>query len=294
MNPLFGRGPSIQTRMTLAVILSIVLIFVDHKHDGFKQVRVFLNSLVSPLQYAANIPQNLLDLTTTSLAFRSQLIEENDRLTEQHLILSERLQRMAFIERENQRLRALLKSPAREVVDKMVTEVMSVESNRSSQQVVINRGSLHGVYLGQPVLDDQGIVGQVISVGSTTSRVLLISDITHSIPIRVARNSVRSIASGAGYLQRMELNHVPHSADIKMGDLLVTSGLGGRFPEGYPVAKVSQVDSNPSLPFAKVVAEPVAKLERIRYLLLLWPPNVEQKPIFEAIEQIVEQAEELL
>ncbi|WP_111978309.1 rod shape-determining protein MreC [Algibacillus agarilyticus] len=294
MIPLFGQGPSIQTRAVLAILFSVVLMFVDHKLDGFKQVRSMLNSLVSPLQYAANVPQNTLDWMTTSLAFRQQLIADNARLTEQHLILSEKLQRMHFVERENVRLRGLLKSPAREVSAKMVAEVMAVESNRSSQQVVINRGTLNGVYAGQPVLDDKGIVGQVVSVATTTSRVLLISDITHAIPVRIARNSVRSIASGTGFFHQLELNHVPHSADIKQNDILVSSGLGGRFPEGYPVAKVEHVVSNTSLPFAKVVAKPIANLDRIRYLLLLWPDNVEQKPIYEAVDSLVEKAEALL
>ncbi len=271
MTPLFGRGPSLQARIVIATLLSLVLIFIDHQFDGFKPVRIYLNSLVSPLQYTASLPKKLLDWSAESLAFRSVLIDENNYLKEQQLLLSEQLQRMSFIEQENARLRALLQSPIRQDMKKMVAEVMSVESNPSTHQVVINKGIINGVFEGQPVLDAQGVVGQVVSVGPTSSRVLLISDISHAVPVRLVRNSIRLIASGSGFLNRLELNHVPHSTDIVEGDVLFSSGLGGRFPEGYPIAKITKVTSNETLPFARIYAEPIAQLDRIRYLLLLWP-----------------------
>ncbi|KMT63959.1 rod shape-determining protein MreC [Catenovulum maritimum] len=271
MTPLFGNGPAPQTRIIIAVLLSVCFMFVDHKLNGFEQVRVYLNSLVSPIQYAANLPQKMLYWSSESLSSRSHLLAENQKLKESHLVLSEKLQRLAILQRENDQLRALLDSPLRQDMRKMVTEVMSVESNPNSQQVVINRGQLNGVFEGQAILDENGIVGQVVSVGSTTSRVLLITDHTHSIPVRVARNGVRSLAAGSGIYNRLTLSFVPHSTDIQEGDLLVSSGLGNVFPEGYPVAEVTKVRFNESLPFAQIVAKPIAKLERIRYLLLLWP-----------------------
>lgn len=294
MIPIFGRGPSLVSRIVIAVVLSGVLMFVDHRLNGFDGARVYLNSLVSPLQYIASLPQNMLDWSAESLASRQRLLEENQSLKEQQLLLSEQMQRMAFLQRENNRLRALLNSPVRQDVSKMVAEVMSVESNANSHTVVVNKGSLSGLYEGQPVLDDQGIVGQVVSVGPTNSRVLLITDITHAIPLRIAKNSVRLIASGTGFINKLELNHVTHSTEIEVGDLLVSSGLGKLFPEGYPVAQVTKVTRNTSLPFARVQAKPIAKLDRIRYLLLLWPPNTDKQPIFETIEQLTEKAEGLL
>jgi rod shape-determining protein MreC len=294
MSPLFANGFSIKFRITITVMLSLFLLFVDVKLDGFKQVRGVLNSLAAPLQYAANLPHTIFDWTSTSLASRQRLLADNSYLKEQHLLLSEQLQQMAFLQRENSRLRALLKSPIREDIDKMVAEVMSVESNPNSHQVLLNRGSLNGVFEGQPVLDDKGVVGQVVSVGSTTSRVLLISDTTHGIPVRVARNSIRTIATGTGFIERLELNHLPHSTDIRVDDLLVSSGLGGRFPEGYPVAIVRSINSDKSRPFSQVLVEPIAELDRIRYLLLLWPPGDKHKPVYDAMGDLTDKAEALI
>ena len=136
---------------------------------------------------------------------------------------------------------------------------------------MVNKGAADGVYIGQPVLNEQGVVGQVVDVSATLSRILLISDITHAVPVRVVRNGIRLVANGAGQIDRLNHNHVPHSADIRSGDLLVTSGLGGKYPEGYPVSNVTIVSKDLSRPFAQVYSHPVAKIDRLRYLLLLWP-----------------------
>jgi rod shape-determining protein MreC len=121
------------------------------------------------------------------------------------------------------------------------------------------------------VLDENGIVGQVLHVGSTSSRVLLITDLSHAIPVRIKRNGIRLVATGSGRIDRLVHNFVPHSTDIKEGDLLVTSGLGGKFPEGYPVSTVIKVSQNEASAFARVLSQPVAQIDRLRYLLLLWP-----------------------
>lgn len=152
----------------------------------------------------------------------------------------------------------------------MVAELLSVDSDPFSHQVLINKGALDGVYNGQPVINDQGVVGQVLHVGSTTSRVLLITDSSHGIPVRVLRNDLRAIASGSGELDKLELRNLPRNTDVQVGDLLVTSGLGGRFPEGYPVATVTRSDYVEGKPFAQIEAKPLVALDRLRYLLLLW------------------------
>ena len=176
---------------------------------------------------------------------------------------------------ENQRLRLLLNSPLRYDEYKKIAEVLTAETDVYRQQVVINQGSRDGVFVGQPVIDEKGVVGQVTSVGANSSRVLLITDVTHSIPLQVLRNDVRLIASGTGRGDELQLDNVPHSVDIVKGDLLVTSGLGGRFPEGYPVAIVDSVSTDKQNYFAVITAKPLASLERLRYLLLLWPTNEE-------------------
>jgi len=270
MDTIFTRGPSLNNRLTLALVLSLVLLFVDHKLDGFKSTRVYLNSLMSPIQYIANLPGLFLSESAQRLTSQEDLLEENARLTNQMLMMSEQLQRFEVLNNDNKALRNLLEAPVRPDYQKMVTELMAVDKNPYSQQIVINKGAIDGVYLSQPVLDEQGIVGQIMEVGSTNSRVLLIADVTHAVPVRSLRNDIRFIATGSGALGELYLEHVPHSVDIKEGDVLISSGLGNVFPEGYPVAIVSRVIRDESRPFARVIAKPSAQLDRLRYLLLLW------------------------
>ena len=275
MNPIFKHGPSAQHRLILVLFCSALLIYFDHKANSFEFVRGYLQSLVSPLQYIASTPKQAIDWAVENIATRRQLIEENQQLKTNELVYQEQLMQLNILQQENDRLRALLASPVRKDVKKMVAEVLSVDSDPYSHQVVINKGANDGVFEGQAVLAYQGIVGQVLHVGTISSRVLLITDVTHAVPVRIKRNGVRLIASGTGNISRLTHNHVPHSTDVRKDDLLVTSGLGGKYPEGYPVAKVTAVLSDESRPFAQVQSEPIAQIDRLRYLLLLWPekPN---------------------
>ena len=280
MKPIFGRGPSLQLRLFLAVIISIAAIVADSRFGVFSHVRVYLSSLVSPLQYMANAPGTLLDTMSTQVQTRAGLIEQTKQQEQQLFTLRSRLLKMDHLEHENQRLRELLGSPVHKESRKMVAELLSVDSDPFSHQVLINKGALDGVYNGQPVINDQGVIGQVLHVGSTTSRVLLITDSSHGIPVRVLRNDLRAIASGSGELDKLELRNLPRNTDVQVGDLLVTSGLGGRFPEGYPVATVTRSDYVEGKPFAQIEAKPLVALDRLRYLLLLWTdkkPEVHDK-----------------
>ena len=172
---------------------------------------------------------------------------------------------------ENARLRELLGSPLRQDEQKkMVTQVISTVNDPYSDQVVIDKGSVNGVYEGQPVISDKGVVGQVVAVAKMTSRVLLICDATHALPIQVLRNDIRVIAAGNGCTDDLQLEHLPANTDIRVGDVLVTSGLGGRFPEGYPVGVVSSVKLDTQRAYTVIQARPTAGLQRLRYLLLLW------------------------
>ncbi|EKP0306970.1 rod shape-determining protein MreC [Aeromonas veronii] len=270
MKPIFGRGPSLQLRLFLAVIISIAAIVADSRFGVFSHVRVYLSSLVSPLQYMANAPGTLLDTMSTQVQTRADLIEQTKQQEQQLFTLRARLLKLDQLEHENQRLRELLGSPVHKESRKMVAELLSVDSDPFSHQVLINKGALDGVYNGQAVINDQGVIGQVLHVGSTTSRVLLITDSSHGIPVRVLRNDLRAIASGSGELDKLELRNLPRNTDIQVGDLLVTSGLGGRFPEGYPVATVTRSEYVEGKPFAQLEAKPLVELDRLRYLLLLW------------------------
>ena len=276
MDTIFTRGPSLNIRLALALAMSVMLIVLDFELDAFSTTRVFLNSLVSPVQYLANLPGQLLNASAQRLTSQQALIEENEQLTNRLLLQNEKLQRFEALEQENKELRRLLDAPVRQNMRKMVAELMAVDNTPYSQQIVINKGAIDGVYLGQSILDERGIVGQVMEVGTTNSRVLLISDVTHSIPVRSIRNNSRFIASGSGAIDELYLTHVAHSADIREGDVLVSSGLGEVFPEGYPVAEVTQVIRDESRPFAQVTIAPQARLNRLKYLLLLWPQTTSE------------------
>ncbi|GAC13775.1 rod shape-determining protein MreC [Aliiglaciecola lipolytica] len=287
MNTMFTRGPSIVSRLALALVVSVVLIFVDHKYDGFASVKVYLNSLVSPLQYIASLPGQILSSSAEKFSTHKKLLEDNEHLTLQALSMSEKLQQFELLKAENDRLRTLLGSPISAPVQKMVTELMAVDNNPFSLQIIVDKGAINGVYEGQTVLDDKGIVGQIMEVGSTNSRVLLLADITHAIPLRNARNNVQLIANGSGQFNELILEHVAHSADIQVGDLLVSSGLGNIFPEGYPTATITSIVRDESRPFAQVTATPIAQLDRLRYLLLLWPDDAPTQPNLQQTDQSV-------
>lgn len=276
MNPIFVQGISKQTRFALAIILSVVLFVAN---DRLEPARQALSSFFSPLQYLANVPGVMLDWTADAIATRQMLTAQNKLLMSQQLLMSERLQRFEHLRQENERLRALLGSPVHMDSRKVVAEVMEVASDPFRQLVVLNHGSQTGVYVGQPVVDAKGVVGQVIEVNELTSRVLLVSDASHGIPVRVTRNDVRAIANGTGDIDEIELRHVAKSTDIKVGDLLVTSGLGNRFPEGYPVARVLSVSRDDGQNYAVINAQPLAALDRIRYVLLIWPDEADEEEL---------------
>ncbi len=271
MNPIFKHGPSPKNRLYVALFCSALLIFFDYKMASFEAVRGYLQSLVSPLQYLATTPKLMMTWAEENIRTRNRLIAENQQYKISALEQSEQLMQLDNIQQENNRLRSLLASPLRAKMRKMVAEILSIDGDPYTDQIVINRGKNDGVYEGQPVLDDKGIVGQVLHVGTISSRVILITDVTHAVPVRIRRNGIRIIATGTGHIEKLTHNHVPHSADIRAGDLLLTSGLGEKYPEGYPVSVVTTVTLDESRTFATVISKPVAQIDRLRYLLLLWP-----------------------
>ncbi len=185
-------------------------------------------------------------------------------------MLQGRSHKMSSLQAENVRLRSLLNSTAILRDDVLVAELIGVSPDPVRHQVVLNKGSSDGVFIGQPLIDAFGLMGQVIEVGSSHARVLLITDSTHSLPVQINRNGVRAIAEGSGELGVLEIHHVSATTDIREGDLLVSSGLGGRFPVGYPVGEVVSIERDPGLPFTRVLAQPSAQLDRSRHVLLVF------------------------
>ncbi|WXL26684.1 rod shape-determining protein MreC [Ectopseudomonas mendocina] len=279
IKPLFAKGPSLGVRLLVFTVLSVALMVADARFDVVKPLREQLGLIVEPAYVLGRLPVTLWEDATAELSTRSELVAENERLKAEQLAMQRRLQKLAALTEQNVRLRELLNSAALVDEEVLATELIGVDPNPFSHRILIDKGSKDGVVLGQPVLDARGLMGQVVEVLPYTSRVLLLTDSTHSIPVQVNRNGLRAIASGTGNPERLELRHVADTADIKEGDLLVSSGLGQRFPAGYPVAVVSEVIHDSGQPFAIVRAVPTAMLNRSRYMLLVFsdPRTPEQR-----------------
>jgi rod shape-determining protein MreC len=243
----------------------------DHRYGHLESLRSALSTLVYPLQYLVNLPAVALHRMSESLLTRESLIRENTRLKEEQLMQGSRLQRFAVLEQENQRLRELLESSMQRHERVLVAELLAVELEPFRRQVVINKGQRDGAYYGQPVVDVGGVMGQIVHVGPFSSTVLLITDPNHALPVQLNRNGLRAIAVGTGQDGVLLLEHLPSNADIRRGDLVVSSGLGRRFPSGYPVGVVDDIRLEPSEPFAKVTVKPSARPGQSREVLLVWP-----------------------
>lgn len=280
MKPIFSKGPSLRFRLFLAIIFAISLIVADSGLSIFSKVRSYLDTVISPFFFVANGPRDILDSISDTFTSREGIQKENQTLKQELLVKSSDLLLLGQLQQENNRLRELLGSPLRGDEHKMITQVLSTALDPYSYQVVIDKGFQSGVYEGQPVINDKGVVGQVVAVARNTSRVLLICDTSHSLPIQVLRNDIRIIAVGSGCADDLQLEYLPRDIDIRVGDVLVTSGLGGRFPEGYPVAVVSSVTIDDLRANTVIQAHPTVGLQRLRYLLLLWPSDRDaEKPV---------------
>jgi len=265
-----ARIPALGLRLLALVFVSILLMYLDHRENHLDGIRKGVGAAVYPLRLAVDAPVRVwgwLDKSTTS---RNDFELELGRLRAERLLTNARLQRLTALEAENARLRALLdaRTRVRDVV--RVAEIMAVNANPYEHNLVIDIGSRDGVYDGQAIVDADGVVGQVIETGVMTSQAVLISDADHALPVEVNRNGLRTIAVGTGEIDQLDLPFLPNNADIRAGDLLVTSGLGGAFPAGYPVAVVNMVTRIPQDPFADVTATPSAALDQVREVMLVW------------------------
>jgi rod shape-determining protein MreC len=255
------------------VALSVVLMTMDHRQQHIESLRASLSVLVYPLQMIVELPGAAYEWFSETLATRRHLQEENASLRTQILMLKAQTQKLQSLEVENIRLRELLDSSFQVGQKLLVAELLSANLDPYQHQIIINKGELDKVYLGQPLLDANGVMGQVVHVGPYTSTALLITDTSHAIPVQVNRNGIRTIAIGSGTINRLDLPYLPNNADVRPGDLLTTSGLGGKFPPGYPVAVVEAVVHDPGQTFAQVTATPTARLDRSREVLLVWPTD---------------------
>ena len=257
-------------RFLLLALVCVSLMILDFRDQHLTRVRQGLSLVVYPVRVLVDAPFSAWNWLSSTFGDRRRLVEENESLKRERLSAEFRLQRLAALEMENARLRELLDSTERVGSRALIAEILSVDLDPYRQRFDLNRGLVDGVYVGQALLDARGVVGQVVRVGPLTSEALLITDADHAVPVSVNRNGLRTIAVGTGDTGRLRLPYLTNSADIEVGDLLVTSGLGGVFPAGYPVGRVTSVQGRADQAFAEVIAEPASALDRDREVLLIW------------------------
>jgi rod shape-determining protein MreC len=291
MQTLFLRGPSATLRMIIFVILSIILMTVDHRWKHLDHFRNTLSYLLFPVEYVVDLPIRLYYWGEETLSSRQTLLQENRQLRDMQLQSRVQLQKLDILEKENERLRKLLSATPKTTEDHLIAEIVAVDVDPYRHYIVLNKGSRDRVYKGQPIIDAHGVMGQVIYVNALTSTAMLISDVSHAIPVQIDRTGLRSVAFGTGQTDYLDLRHIPHNADIRVGDKLISSGLGERFPRNYPVAVITTVDRDTGETFIGVRAEPLAHLDTSREVLLVWTQRYEQ-PSPEAEQETGEQTDE--
>lgn len=269
-----GRIPALGFRVLGLVFISILLMYFDNRDNHLDTVRKSIGAAVYPILVVVDAPVRLWNWLGNSTTSRANLEMELSRLKSERLLTNARLQKLNALEAENTRLRSMLDARSRVRDQVRVAEIMSVDANPFDHSLVIDIGTQDGVFDGQALVGADGVVGQVIKAGLITSQAMLISDTDHALPVEVNRNGLRTIVVGTGSIDSLELPFIVNNADIRVGDLLVTSGLGGAFPPGYPVAIVETVTRIPHEPYADVTAKPAAPLGQVREVMLIFSSAV--------------------
>jgi rod shape-determining protein MreC len=268
--PLLLGGPALGLRLIVLGAMAAGLMVADHRQHHLAAIRDGIATLAYPIQWAAQAPVQAWNALRESAATKTRVEAENVKLAADNLVLRLKLLRFESLEQENERLRAIRESSARVVQRSLVAEIVQVDLDPFRQRVLINKGTRAQVFRGQAVIDANGIFGQVTRVGPYSAEIILISDPEHAIPVQVNRTGARSIALGTGRSGMLSLPYLPQNTDVIVGDLLVSSGLGGVYPPGYPVAKVTEVTRDSGQPLLAVQAEPLAGLDRDPEVLLVW------------------------
>jgi rod shape-determining protein MreC len=278
IKPLFLQQPSPTLRVVIFAIVSIVLMTLDHRYRYFDLLRARLAFMLSPIEYLVDAPVTAAQWVSTSLQERGRLLSENASLREQNLMLQARLQRFDDLQNENNRLRLLLGSSVKISKRMLVAEVMAIDLDPFNRRMVINKGQSHGVEAGLPLLDAQGVLGQIAHVSAYSSTVILITDPAHALPVQVARTGLRTLAEGTGADNFLALLYLPNNVELQIGDIVVTSGLGGTFPAGYPVGTVAEIKADDDESYTQALVKPYSLLDRNRELVLIWPETPAPPP----------------
>lgn len=256
-------------RLMLFLVFSILLMVFDRTTDYLDRAKSMLNTAVYPILSVAASPGEVSEAISAQFQSQEAMQEELARLLRENFLLKTQNQRLTSLEAENNRLRSLMKSSSNVPQSVIIAEIMSVAFDPYRHVITLNRGQVDGVHAGQSLIADKGIVGQVDAAYRNHATAVLISDPSHTVPVQIDRNGIRALLKGRGRFQSLLVDTVQNYDDVKVGDELITSGLGGRFPRGYPIATVTSVEFNPASPFAHIVAEPTVKLDRLREVLLV-------------------------
>jgi rod shape-determining protein MreC len=267
--PLFPRGPGLGLKALVLVLLALGAILTDQRSETLTPLRNALTWVLQPVMWAASLPSTM-SRTADQLQSRQSLLQENQVLRENQLLLQARLQKVESLETENRQLRTLLSSSAKLEERVLIAEIISAAQDPYRQQIILNKGARDGAYKGQALVDAEGVMGQVIRVNPSTSIALLLTDPNHSIPVEINRTGLQTFALGRGDGQNLVLPYLPGNADVQVGDLLVSSALGGRFPSGYAVGTIKEIRHEPGEHFMEALAQPAARLNQGRQALLVW------------------------
>ncbi len=276
--PLLLGGPALGLRLIVLAAMAAGLMVADHRQHHLAVIRDGVAALAYPIQWAVQAPVQAWASIRQSFATKTRVEAESVKLAADNLVLRLKLLRFESLEQENRRLRAVRESSARVVQRSLVAEIVRVDLDPFRQRVLINKGTRAEVFRGQAAIDANGILGQVTRVGPYSAEIILISDPEHAIPVQVNRTGARSIALGTGRSGLLSLPYLPQNTDVIVGDLLVSSGLGGVYPPGYPVGKVTAVTRDSGQPLLEVEAEPLAGLDRDPEVLLVWFDNEVMEP----------------
>lgn len=267
---LFRHGPPAWVRLLAFLLLAVSLMVVDARWRVLDVVRQYIGVAVYPFQYVMLLPRDAARQLTDWLDTAERIRVEDEAERRRRIEVAQLATYAAQLLEENAQLRRLLGASQQNPADPAVLVELLYESRTQfEQRLIINKGTLAGIQAGNPLIDENGVVGQVVRAGTVTSEVALLTDQAVSVPVQVLRNGLRAIAFPGDVPGKLELRYVPVDADIVRGDLLVTSGLGGWFPAGLPVARVEMVDSDPVSGYARIVAQPVAGMDRYRHFLVL-------------------------
>ena len=266
-----GGATPATVRVMVLVAISVATMLVDHRTRQLEGLRNILQTAVYPVMFISTIPREVMRGVSGSMQSSSELQADNESLRQENLLLHSRLEKLHSLEADNLRLKRLLGQSEQIAERVLLAELVEVSLEPYTQKISLNKGSRDGVYVGQPVINGDGVVGQVVHTSQFQSTVTLLTDPGSAVPVMVIRNGLRSVLFGTGVRNKLSLPYLTADADIRIGDVLISSGMGGRFPTGYPVATVTEIKQEPSDEFLTINTLPVTQLDHGREVLLIWP-----------------------